>query len=722
MKNIFSDLKQDFPASIVVFLVALPLCLGVALASGAPIISGIISGVLGGIVVGAISRSHVSVSGPAAGLTAVVFSAISQLGGDFQSFLMCVIIAGVLQVIWGYLRVGFIANYIPSNVINGLLSSIGLILVLKQIPHAFGYDGIPEEDFSFIQSDNQNTFSELLNILNYFSYGAITISFISILIMVLWEKIPNQNIKKIPSSIVVVLLGVGLNFLFKNFVPFLEVHKDHLVSIPVISDIGSLFTFPKFSALANYHVWIIAVTIAIIASLETLLNLEAVGNIDPHKRKVSPNMELIAQGYGNLISGLIGGIPITSVIVRSSVNINAGAATKKSAILHGLWLIISVILLGTLLNKIPLSSLAAILILTGYKLISPKTFVKKYKKGWSQFIPFIVTIIAIIFSDLLIGVLIGLAVSILFILKSNFKNPFKIKTEKLNVKETIIIELPNQVSFLNKASIKNTLWKIPQNSNVILEAKNTDYIDEDILEIVETFRNTVAKENNIQLNISGFQDRFRIDDQIQFVNIIDKEEQEKLTPHGILEILIEGNKRFSSGEFSEKYLNHQVAATSQRQHPIAVVVSCIDSRTSPELVFDLGIGDIISIRIAGNIINKEIIESIEFACQKIGTKLVLVLGHSNCGAVTFAINEGNKYYSSITEKIQKSIEVCRCDKDKIIENPIILDKVIKSNTNNSITEILINSDYINNQVKERKISIVSGFYDTKTGLVDFIEF
>ena len=721
MKLNFNELKQDFPASIVVFLVALPLCLGVALASGAPIISGIISGVVGGIVVGLFSRSHVSVSGPAAGLTAVVLSAITQLG-DFQSFLMCVVIAGVLQVIWGYLKVGFIANYIPSNVINGLLSSIGLILILKQIPHAFGYDGIPEEDFSFIQSDHQNTFTELFNILNYFSYGAIVISLISILVLIFWDKIPNQSIRKIPSSIVVVLLGIGLNALFSKYIPFLQINADHLVSIPVISDLNSIFTFPKFNSLANYNVWIIGVTVAIIASLETLLNLEAVGNIDPHKRKVSPNMELIAQGYGNLISGLFGGIPITSVIVRSSVNINAGAISKKSTILHGFWLIISVLVLGSLLNKIPLSSLAAILILTGYKLISPKKFITKYKKGWNQFIPFVVTIIAIMFSDLLIGVLIGLAVSILFILKSNFKNPFKIKTEKLNVKETIIIELPNQVSFLNKANIKNTLWKIPHNSNVIIEAKNTDYIDEDILEIVETFRNTVAKENNIQLNISGFQDRFRIDDQIQFVNIIDKEEQQKLTPQDVLGILVEGNKRFSNGDFSEKYLNQQVAATSHRQNPIAVVISCIDSRTSPELVFDLGIGDIISIRIAGNIINKEIIESIEFACQKIGTKLVLVLGHSNCGAVTYAINEGAKYYSSITEKIQHSIEACECTSESILSDPFMLDNVIKANTNNSITEILINSEYLNNEVKTRNISIVSGFYDTKTGLVDFIEF
>ncbi len=717
----FEDLKKDIPASIVVFLVALPLCLGVALASGAPIISGIISGIIGGIVVGIISRSHISVSGPAAGLTAVVFAAIHQLG-DFQTFLMSVIIAGVIQIIGAYLRAGFIANYVPTSVIKGLLSSIGIILVLKQIPHAFGYDGIAEEDFSFVQSDNENTFSELLNIFNYFSYGAITVSVLSILILIYWKKIPFAWLRNIPASLFVVVFGIVINAVFNQFVPFLVIHEDHLVSIPKIDNINSLFTFPTFSSLANYNVWTVGVSIAMIASLETLLNLEAVANIDPHKRKVSPNRELLAQGYGNLVSGLIGGIPITSVIVRSSVNINAGAKTKMSTILHGVLLIISVFLLTPLMNKIPLASLAAILILTGYKLVEIKTFKSKFKKGWNQFIPFIVTIIAILFSDLLVGILIGLGVSILFLLKSNYRNPFKIKTEKMNVKETITIELPNQVSFLNKASIKNTLWKLPPNSNVIIEARNSDYIDEDILEIVNTFKDTIAVENNIQLNIYGFKEKFRIDDQIQFVNVIDKSEQEKLTSHEALEILVNGNQRFASGEFSEKYLNEQVIATSHHQHPIAVIVSCIDSRTSPELIFDLGIGDLISIRIAGNIINKEIVESIEFACKKIGTKLIVVLGHSNCGAVTYAVNSGTEAFESITSKIQHSIEACKCTPELIKDNPDELDKVIKANTNNSITEVLISSLYLNEEIKNRNITIVSGFYDTRTGLVDFIEF
>ncbi len=717
----FSKFKNDFPASIVVFLVALPLCLGVAKASGAPALSGIISGVVGGIIVGFFSKSQISVSGPAAGLTAVVFAAIAQLG-KFDVFLVAVVIAGFIQIISGYARGGFIANYIPSNVIKGLLAAIGIILILKQIPHAFGYDGVPEEDFAFIQSDHQNTFSELLNILNYFSYGAIVVSIISVLILIYWNKMKYNFVKYIPDSLIVVFLGVILNSIFYHFIPFLYIHKAHLVNIPEFKGVSNLFTFPNFRSLSNYNVWLLGGTIAAIASIESLLNLEAVQNIDPHKRKASPNRELIAQGIGNMFSGLIGGIPITSVIVRSSVNVNAGGQTKLSTIMHGVFLFLSLLFLGSILNLIPFSSLAAILIMTGYKLAKVEIFVEKYKKGWNQFIPFIVTIFAILFTDLLVGISIGLLVSILFLLKSSYKNSFKIKNEKVSVKETIKIDLPNQVSFLNKASIKNTLWKLPKNSNVILNAKNTDYIDNDIVELIQNFKDTVAVENKINLNIIGLKGKISIDDQIEFVNVIDKETQQKLTPEQVLTILKKGNKRFVRGELIEKYFDQQINATSNDQNPIAVVVTCIDSRTSPEIIFDLGLGDIISIRIAGNIINKDIIGSIEFACQKIGTKLIVVLGHANCGAVTYAINakiEGN--FSSVTDKIEKAIGQCNCERSKITENESTLNEVIQLNTVNSLEEILHESTYVKEQVHSKNISIVSAFYDTSTGYVLFDE-
>jgi carbonic anhydrase len=719
---IFSKFKYDFPASIVVFLVALPLCLGVALASGAPMLSGIISGVIGGIVVGFLSRSNVSVSGPAAGLTAIVLSAIAQLG-SFDVFLMALVLAGVFQILGGYAKAGFIANYIPSNVIKGLLASIGIILILKQIPHAFGYDDVPEEDFAFLQSDDENTFSELFNILNHFSYGAIVISFVSIMILIFWDKIKIKHLNAIPSSLIVVIVGILLNTIFYHFLPFLFIHQKHLVDIPKIDNFQSIFSFPSFKSIANKDVWIVGGTIAAIASLETLLNLEAVEDIDPHKRKASPNRELLAQGVGNLVSGLIGGIPITSVIVRSSVNINAGGQTKMSTIYHGVLLLLSILLISPLLNLIPLASLAAILILTGYKLAKISLFIEKFKKGWNQFIPFVVTVIAILFTDLLVGILIGLSVSIIFLLKSNYKNPFKIKREKVNVKETITIELPNQVSFLNKASIKNTLWNLPKNSNVILDAKFSDYIDTDILELIDVFKNTIAIEKSINLNILGLKRSHQIEDQIQFVNVIDKDEQEKLLPSEILDILKSGNDRFVKGEITEKYFSQQINATSVGQNPIAVVISCIDSRTSPELIFDLGIGDIISIRIAGNIINQEIIESIEFACQKIGTKLIVVLGHSNCGAVTYAIKSSQEgKYTSLTSKIERSIKACNCNEQTFQNDSKMLDRVIKANTNNSLTEILLGSLFVKDEISSKKISIVSAFYDTSNGIVTFEEF
>jgi carbonic anhydrase len=482
-----SKIKSDLPASLVVFLVALPLCLGIALASGAPLLSGILSGIIGGIVVGIISESHTSVSGPAAGLAAVVLSAISQLG-SFETFLLSVVLAGLIQLTIGIIKGGIIANYIPSDVIKGLLAAIGIILILKQIPHAVGFDRDSQGDFSFNQTDGKNTITELLSIFNYFTWGAIIISISSILIMIYWDKTPLKKIKFFPSSLFVVIFGVVLNTIFHKTVPSIAISIENYVHIPKFSDLNSFIIFPNLNNIGTFQVWGVALTIAIVASIETLLNLEAVENIDPHKRQASPNRELIAQGVGNIFSGLIGGLPITSVIVRGSVNINAGAKSKLSTILHGLFLLISILVLSPVLNLIPLASLASILILTGYKLAKFSLFKEMYKKGLNQFIPFITTLLAIVFTDLLIGVLIGLGVSVFYILKSNFKNPFVIQKQTLHSNEIIRIELPNQVSFLNKASIKETLWSIPKSAKVVIDASHSDFIDDDVLEIITNFK------------------------------------------------------------------------------------------------------------------------------------------------------------------------------------------------------------------------------------------
>ncbi|TGL61974.1 carbonic anhydrase [Leptospira ognonensis] len=714
-----NSLKRDFPSSIVVFLVALPLCLGVALASGAPLMSGIISGVIGGILVGFLSQSHVSVSGPATGLVVIVFSGITNLG-SFEAFLLSVIIAGFIQIIAGIFRAGIIANYIPSNVIRGLLAAIGIILILKQIPHAVGFDIDPEEDFSFFQRDGENTFSELIRSFKYFSWGAVIISSVSLMLLVFFDRVISKHFRWMPSSLIVVLIAILLNKLFENNFTYLYLSEKHLVNIPPIHSIGSLFTFPDISQISNLDVWFVGLSLALIASIETLINLDATENMDPHKRSPSPNIELMAQGIGNITSGFLGGLPITSVIVRSSVNITSGAETKLSTIIHGVLLAISVIAFSPFLNLIPLSSLAAILLLTGYKLARISVFREIYSKGSNQFLPFLFTVIAIVFTDLLIGVMFGLAVSIFFLLKNNYKNPFLLERDTHNIGETVRLELPNQVSFLNRASIKDSLWALPIGSKVIIDATNCNFIDSDILEIIHEFKSIVAIERKIQLNLIGIRDQYELSDQIQFVNILDKEAQQKITPDEILEILKKGNERFTKGKWTEKYFKHQVNATAFGQNPFAVVLSCIDSRTSPEIIFDTGLGDVISIRIAGNIVNEEILGSLELSCDKIGTKLIVVLGHSNCGAISSAINsvnEGNIF--TITRKIQKAIDQCAHMADPYEDEDHVFNHVVKANVHNSIAEILNESKYIAKRIRSNEIKMVAAFYDTKSGIVTF---
>lgn len=714
-------LKYDLPSGIVVYLVALPLCLGIALASGAPIMSGIISGIIGGIVVGSISGSSTSVSGPAAGLATVVLASITQLG-SFEIFSTALLIAGVLQLGIGCFKGGAIANYIPSNVIKGLLVAIGILLILKQIPKAMGYDLAHEDVFAFSQPNGENTFTHLFGSFTHFNVGSIAISIISLALLIVWSKLPFRVMKILPSSLIVVVIGICLSELFKQS-PLFIVEKEHLVSIPPDS-ISSLFSLriPDIANLYNSKVWMVAITIAAVASLETLLNLEAVDNIDPHKRKSPPNRELIAQGTGNVLAGLIGGLPITSVIVRSSVNIESGSRSKASTITHGIILLVSILLLAPIINKIPLASLAAILIITGYKLAKAKIFKDVYAKGWNQFIPFAATILGIIFIDLLIGVVIGLAVSIFYLLKSNLKNPFKLQKDKVYSSETIRIELPNQVSFLNKATIKETLWSIPENSQVIIDATNTDYIDNDVLEILKDFKEVVAPEKKIKLNKIGLKKEYQLTDHIQFVNVLDKNTREHLTPEAILNLLKAGNERFLKGKWSKKEFMHQVNATATGQFPMAVVLSCIDSRTSPEVVFDANLGDLISIRIGGNIVSPEIIGSMELSHKEIGIKLIVVMGHSNCGAVNAAIHKINAgKIAMITDKIQPSVAIVAetLGKTDTLPHGDLLDKSSRLNTQNSVNEILSSSNYIREQVAGGKLGIVAAYYDTNTGNISF---
>lgn len=501
----FKYLKNDLPASIVVFFVALPLCLGIALASGAPLFSGLIAGIVGGIVVGAMSGSQIGVSGPAAGLAAIVLTAIGALGG-YENFLLAVVLGGAIQLLFGVLKAGVIGYYFPSSVIKGMLTGIGIIIILKQIPHFFGYDADPEGDFAFIQVDGENTFSEIIKTINNISPGATIVAIIGLFILLLWDKVLSKKGKifqLIQGPLVAVVVGIIYYIVSQGHETF-GISSNHLVSVPIPEDASSFlaqFSFPNFRGITNPEIWITAFTIALVASLETLLCVEATDKLDPEKRVTPTNRELLAQGTGNMISGMIGGLPITQVIVRSSANIQSGGKTKMSAIIHGFFLLISVILIPRLLNMIPLSVLAAILFIVGFKLAKPTLFKSMYNLGWKQFVPFAVTVLGIIFTDLLVGIGLGLLVGIVVILLKSYQNSHFLHIEdQSNGKHRIKMTLAEEVTFFNKGAILKELDRLPMDTYLEINLLKTRYLDHDIIEILEDF-GVKAKERNIDIKL-----------------------------------------------------------------------------------------------------------------------------------------------------------------------------------------------------------------------------
>ncbi len=500
-ESMFSSIRYDLPASIVVFFVAVPLCLGIALASGAPLFSGIIAGLVGGIVVGAISNSSLGVSGPAAGLTVIVFSAIQQLQ-SFQIFLMAVVLAGVIQIILGLIKAGIISYYFPSSVIKGMLTAIGIIIILKQIPHAFGYDANYEGDFFFMQADGQNTFSELVHMLNAITPGAIVVSIISLTILFIWDAHLVKKyaaLKYVQGPLVAVVVGILYQNLTSIYLPQWSLQAEHLVSVPVSDSLSGFvgqFTAPDFSALFRGDVWTVAVTLAIVASVESLLSTEATDKLDPYKRTTNPNRELIAQGSGNIISGLIGGLPVTQVILRSSANIHSGAKTKLSTIAHGIFLLLCVFLIPRVLNMVPLAVLASILLVIGYKLANLEVFRQMARLGWSQFLPFLTTIIAIVLTDLLTGISIGLVVSIIIVLRNSYMNSHLIQEESGSPgKPSLKMTLAEEVVFLNKGRIKKDLNEVPEGAKVTIDMSKSFIVDHDVLEIISDFKNQAPHKN-----------------------------------------------------------------------------------------------------------------------------------------------------------------------------------------------------------------------------------
>ncbi len=508
--NIFKELKSDLPASIVVFFVAVPLCLGIALASGAPLFAGIIAGIVGGIVVGVASGSALGVSGPAAGLAVIVLTSIAAIG-SWAAFLLAVVLAGVLQLIMGFAKAGFIAYFFPSSVIKGMLTGIGLLIILKQIPHALGWDKDAEGDTAFLQADGQNTFSEITKALDFITPGAVLIAAISLAILIVWDKIlikKHKIFQLIQGPIVVVVLGIVMNYLFKAGTLNFSLAEDQVVRLPVahnLTEFFNQFTLPDFSAITNFEVWKVAIVLAIVASLETLLCVEATDKMDPNKRVTPTNRELKAQGLGNVVSGMIGGLPITQVIVRSSANISFGGKTKLSAILHGVFLLISAITIASLMNMIPLASLAAILLMVGYKLAKPVLFKQMYKLGWEQFIPFMATVVGILVTDLLKGITIGILFGIFYTLRHSYRNSHYMK-ETITTEEGQAVHhivLAEEVSFFNKASVIKELEEIPANSKVIIDCTKSKSIAHDVVELIRDYRNN-AKLKNIKVETINF--------------------------------------------------------------------------------------------------------------------------------------------------------------------------------------------------------------------------
>ncbi len=740
-----SDLPRDFMAGLVVFFVALPLCLGVALASNAPLLSGLVAGIVGGILVGFLSGSHSSVSGPAAGLTAIVAVQIATLG-SFEAFLLAVLIAGLLQIGLGLAKAGSIAAFVPSSVIKGLLTAIGVILIMKQLPHLFGHDPVPTGDREFQEVAEQNPFLELIYVIENLQQGSALIGILSLTLLFLWDKWKPLKRTGLPAPVVVVVLGIGISLAFHRLDGqwaigplggLWVVGPSHLVQVPESGSLSAFFgllSTPDFSQWLNPAIYVAAVTIAAVASLETLLNLQAVDKLDPRQRTSPPSRELVAQGCGNMVCGLFGGIPITSVVVRGSVNIMAGARSKVSTIIHGVFLLVSVVFLTNLLNMIPLSSLAAILLHTGFKMASPKLVKQMWKDGYNQFAPYMVTVLAIVLTDLLIGVLIGLGVSIAFILRSNVRRPLHLVKEKHLSGEVLRVELAEQVSFLNRAALDQTLDAVPSGGHVLLDATNTHYIDPDLLDLIREYKEKTAPARGVEVSLLGFQDKYQIRDEERYIDYSTPELQDHSTPARVLQFLKDGHERFRIGRTLARDLSH-LNDEDIGKHPLAVVVGCTDLYAPAGLIFDLGAGDFYLVRIAGNIPSRKVIGSVEYACAVAGAKLVVVMGHTRCGTVGLAVDHafspetlakfsGCQFLEPIVQEIEHSIDPLAHRDQKQLpadEKQAFIDTVARRNVSHTVEAIQQQSPVLGTLAKEGRIAIIGAMYDVKTRNVEFLD-
>ncbi|WP_435021068.1 bifunctional SulP family inorganic anion transporter/carbonic anhydrase [Tundrisphaera sp. TA3] len=730
--TIFKDLK----AGLVVFLVALPLCLGMSLASEAPLLSGVITGIIGGILVGMLSGTATAVSGPAAGLSTVVAAQILSLG-SFRVFLMAVVVAGLIQIALGLARAGALASFIPTGVVRGIVTAIGVLLIIQQFPHVLGHVLDPEWSGVLLETNKAPILTRIQETFVGIHPGAALVGVVSLTLMAAWSLWPPLKRTGIPAPVVAVLAGTGISQLLNQIGGAWAIDAARRVNLPVSETIlgyAHHLHHPDFSHWASPAVYVSALTIAAVASLEALLNLEAHDRIDPERRASPRNRELLAQGAGNVACGLLGGIPITLVIARSSVNITAGAKTRLATIFQGVLLLVSMVLLPRFLDLIPMSSLAAILLATGVSLIGHARVGRIRKEGPEQFIPFVVTVAASVLFDIMGGILIGLAVSIGYILRSSVRRPMRKIIEGHLGGEVVRIQLADQVSFLNRGALVRAFDEMPRGGHLLLDATSTDYIDPDVLQLIRDFSEQTAPARGVEVSLVGFREKYKMEDRTQYVDYSTREIQAALTPAKVLKILKDGHERFRTGRRLTRNLGRQVLATAAGQHPLAIVLSCMDSRSPAELIFDLGVGDIFVVRVAGNVTSRKILGSVEYGVAVAGAKLIVLMGHTRCGAVTGAVKlihetrsiaeaTGCDHLEPVVTEIQKAMaDDSAKDFDRMTEaeQKAYVDDVARRNVVRSVSVMLQQSGTIARLVQEGKIAIVGALYDVSSGDIEYL--
>ncbi len=729
------SLLNDFMSGLVLFLIAAPIGVGIAATLGLPPQSGLVAAIIGGLVVGVISGAKCSVTGPSAGLGMIIANELRVLE-SFERFWLALTIAGGIQFLFGRFGLGKLSYFIPSSVVRGLIAAVGVILILKQIPHMLGHDVDPLGEMSFWQPDRQNTFSELFQIPRDFFMSATLISAVCLLIMfgqdILKRQFPRVSI--VPGPLLAIAVGTILGLILKQADPSWGLEARHFMELKAW-DGGErwfgLVVVPSAEELLNPVVYVFAMLIAVVASLETLLALDAVDRLDPEQRSSPPNRELMAQGVGNTLCGLLGGLPLTARLQFGYLNVMSGGKSQYATILHGALLLACVALIPLYLNSVPLACIAAVLFYLGTKLATPFLVKEIWSEGKYQFIPFLVTAVAIVFTEKLIGASIGLGVSLLFILTSSLRRPLRKVVEKHLTGELLHIEFPNQTSFLFRASLEQALREAKPGSHILLDAKQADYIDPDVLRLVKDFKEKTAPKQRVEVSLRGFHDRYELKDETRFVDYSTRELQEKLTPIDVLRMLQEGNERFKKGESNFRDYAAQLTTTGAGQFPFAAVLSCIDSRAPVETILDLGLGDIFSVRIAGNVVSPNVLGSLEYACGVAGSKLILVLGHTKCGAVTASVKfcasgadpeqaTGCRHLSSIVDSVTPAINREQCltvgdgeGFDRYVE------LVTKDNVLQAVRQIVEVSPILGRLASEGKIGVVGGVYDVAAGEVEF---